>query len=111
MNNLLISEVFIDKTQNVRFGDDSPYETFTDDLGVLYRHLVKEHGRCTGKMYIEYTDGKPTIHAGWVFVKRCKYGDCDKTYLQETWVTVHEKKPKITVKRFLVDIDKVRKGN
>jgi hypothetical protein len=56
------------------------------DKGKLFRLLTKEHGRCTGKVYIDRKDGA-TIHIGWVFQKRAQYTDSRETYLQETWAT------------------------
>lgn len=84
------------------------YEAFTDDVGKLFRSCQKEHGRCTGKVYV---DRPPTEHprgsnyidwelsfypwtpeqVGWVFEKRVKFTDCDDTYLQEVWVAVEGK--------------------
>jgi len=32
---------------------------------------------------------------GWVFQKRVKFSDCNETFLQETWVTLHKSKPTV----------------
>lgn len=69
------------------YGETEWYEPFTDDIGMLYRSLLKEYGRCTGKVYQDGQDGKP-FQCGWVFLKRAQYQDCNETYLQETWITV-----------------------
>src|SRR6266446_5663501 len=74
-------------------GDSDVYETFTDNVGALYTSLVKEHGRCTGRMYVDEAvasaaggGGTRQRHVGWVFLRRKKYegrvrdGD-PKTYL------------------------------
>ncbi len=86
---LYAQETFINRTQNARVGESDVFETFTDDRGKLYRSMRQEYGRCTGKVHID-PDAR---EIGWVFVKRTKYEDCDETYLQETWVTVHTAKP------------------
>lgn len=99
MNNLYVNETWINASEHYRSGESEPYESFTDNLGELYRALVKEHGRCVGKMYVDRTDGTQ-IQTGWVFQKRRKYDDVNETYLAETWVTVYKSEPikEITVK-------------
>jgi hypothetical protein len=53
-------------------------------VGDIYRASVREHGRCTGKVYVG--DG---VHVGWVFVKRDEYEDAPReTFLHETWITL-----------------------
>jgi len=76
-------------------GDSGVYETWTDDTGKLYRSLQHEYGRCIGKMYIDRKDS--AIAIGWVFLKRMQYSDCKETYLQETWVSLHNGPPVKTV--------------
>ena len=71
-------------------GDSDLYEPYTDNIGDLFLSLQREYGRCVSKVYIG--DGDPI---GWVFQKRTKYTDCDKTYLAETWVTLHTDKPTV----------------
>ncbi len=59
-------------------------------IGEIYRASQKEHGRCTGKVYID-TQSRGTISVGWVFVKRQQYDDSQETFLMETWVTLLDK--------------------
>ncbi len=59
-------------------------------IGEIYRASQKEHGRCTGKVYID-TQSRGTISVGWVFVKRQKFDDSSETFLMETWVTLVDK--------------------
>jgi hypothetical protein len=92
---MLIQETFVNVTREAQIGESGLYEPFTDDLGKLYRVLVKEHGRCTGRVYIDTKEGTKAI--GWVFIKRRKYDDSNETYLAETWVTLHERQPDTTV--------------
>lgn len=95
MSNLHISETWVNATKGHGVGQSGIYETFTDDLGELYRRLRGEYGRCISRIYIdcrvypghELSDTKPI---GWVFQKRRQYEDCDETYLAETWVEVIE---------------------
>jgi len=99
MANLWCKADYVDVTRGLRYGEDAACETFTDDRGELYRHCVREFGRCTGKVYIDekQPDGayKPRA-VGWCFVKRVEYDDADRaqlrgkarTFLREVWVTV-----------------------
>ena len=73
----------------------APYETCFTDKGKLYKSLMREYGRCVGKVYID-KDGKQ-LSVGWVFQKRRKYDDCNKTFLQEVWATLHSAPPTRTV--------------
>lgn len=93
---LWVSESFINLDQNSRFGETEPYESSTDDPGELFRSCAKEYGRCTGKVYIDTKNGK-TLAIGWVFLGRDKYQDCNKSYLREVWVTLHDGPPMHTM--------------
>lgn len=101
---LLISETFIDRKQNARYGDSEPYEPIhSDSLPRLFRFLQREYGRCNGKVYIDVTDptdGKEQTKAiGWVFIKNVPYEDSPKeTYLREVWVTLHDAPPERFIK-------------
>ena len=87
-NNLWASTTAIDKTNNARCGGDpAPFETFTHDMGVLYRDCRKEYGRCVSHVYQDKTSGE-TLCIGWVFLKRFPYDDGKGSFLCETWVTV-----------------------
>jgi hypothetical protein len=64
-------------------------------IGEIFRACQKEHGACTGKVYIDTReDSDPegtyprTIAIGWVFVKREKYEDSNETFLHETWISL-----------------------
>ena len=75
-------------------GDSGFYEPYTDNIGDLFLSMQREYGRCTSKVYIDTDDGVKAI--GWTFQKKQKYTDCNKYYLQETWVTLHKEKPTVT---------------
>jgi hypothetical protein len=45
-----------------------------------------------------YIGEEKPIQIGWVFEKKVKYQDCNKFYLQETWVELHDSMPDKTVK-------------
>lgn len=77
-------------------GDSSVYETGMDSPADVYRYSMKQYGRCTGRLYIDGPSGNP-IHIGWRFLKRTKYQDSNETYLQETWVTLHDGQPTRTI--------------
>ncbi len=93
---MLIQENFINRTEGYRFGDSDKYEPFTDDLGRLYKFLMAEYGRCTSRVYVD-TKQNGTKAVGWVFIKRMKYEDCNKTYLREVWVTLFDSPDDVTV--------------
>jgi hypothetical protein len=89
----LIQESHVNATENYGIGEniqkiaDTIFEGKT--VGDIYRFCVREHGRCTGKVYVDTKTGPMAI--GWVFVKREKYEDVNETYLHETWVTLLER--------------------
>ncbi len=83
--------MLFNRTKGCRNGDSDVYKTFTDSYGELYRAMMREYGRCTGKVYIDTKTGARAI--GWVFMKRQTYDDCNETYILETWVTVHKAPP------------------
>lgn len=91
---LHVQESFVNATEGHRFGDSPVYETDMDTPGEIYRHAVREYGRCTGKVYIDAADGVKAV--GWVFVKRGRYEDTGDTYLREVWVTVHDAPETVT---------------
>lgn len=93
MIKMLIQEAWIDKTDNCLVGESGLYEPYTDNIKQLFKTLMKEYGRCVSKVYVD--KGNKTIAIGWVFEKRRKYDDSNDTYLQETWVTLHESEPEV----------------
>jgi hypothetical protein len=110
---LVLSESYVNANRETRYGDSGWQEPWTDDIGRLYRALVREFGRCSGHVYVDTTDGE-TIPVGWVFVKRVEYDDAgrygfrgDRTYLREVWVSVGEQDEEGDVWRYDV---KRRKG-
>jgi hypothetical protein len=72
-----------------------------DNLKGLYKFGIKEHGRCTGKVYVDNKDGEP-LHIGYIFEKRCKYADVKETYLQETWLTIEHYRKSVMIERLPV---------
>lgn len=100
---LMIQEQWINKSEGYRTGETEVYETFTNDKGELFRDLQKEYGRCTGKMYVDKTDGS-TLCVGWIFEKRQKYDDSPETFLLETWISVHKAEPTRTVQCHYLEV-------
>lgn len=90
MGNIIISESYVNVTEGYRFGDTDPYETYTDDIGELFKDLQRQYGRCVSKVY---TDRDGAIAIGWVFQKKMQYTDTGEDYIQETWIKIHEKMP------------------
>jgi len=93
---MFVEECWTNATKGYRCGDSGIYEPYTEDISKLFRDYQQTYGRCKGKVYVDGQDGKPCA-IGWVFEKREKYTDCDETYLQETWVMLHEDKPTKTI--------------
>ena len=89
---ILIKTDGVNETEGYRLGSSGIFETWCETPGELFREMQSEYGRCTGKVYIG--EGTPI---GWVFEKIQKYSDCDKSYLMQTWVTLHKSKPKKTI--------------
>ena len=84
---LVINETWVNKTENCSGGDSGYYETYTDDLGELFKSLQREYGRCVSKVYNDNCLDGTVWSNGWVFEKRRKYDDCNEYYLAETWIT------------------------
>ncbi len=97
MGNLWVQESWLEVRGEKRLGigDSDVYESGMETPGEIYKYAMKEYGRCTSKVYID-TKGKPK-HIGWVFLKRTRYQDSKDTYLQETWITVHDGPPIKTI--------------
>ena len=89
---MLVQESWVNATEGYRCGDSEVYEAWPDTPGELFRECQREHGRCTGKVYIDLPDGGAQP-IGWVFQKRSDYERGEGTYLAETWVTVHTAQP------------------
>ena len=97
MSNIFAQFEHVNADKGYRFGDDSVIETRFETKGELYKYCLSEYGRCVSKIYVDPDGAKPI---GWIFIKREKYTDCDETYLQETWVTVHIATPKKSIEYF-----------
>jgi hypothetical protein len=94
--NIFVQEEFVNATKGYRFGESDPQESRFTRKGDLYRFCVKEYGRCVSKVYIDTPAGVKAI--GWVFIKREQYTDCNDTYLQEAWITMHKAPPQRSIK-------------
>ena len=89
MSNLYVRETYINATEHYCLGESQVYETHTDNLGELFHDCQKQHGRCVSSMYCDLPNGK-SQRIGWIFVKRARYEDSPKYYLQEVWVSVYD---------------------
>jgi len=98
-----IKETYINKNEDCTFGDSEVYETFTDSVGELFKHLQQEFGRCVSSMYIDKKDGT-TKKIGWVFEKKNHYTNSDEKYMQETWIELHKSEPRKTIEYNLLEI-------
>lgn len=114
MSNLFIETVSVNLTKGHRINDPEFVETRFDTKAALYRSLIKEYGGHVRKMYTEL-GGNKTVQIGWIFTKRERYVDVslprsikrlskreldEYTFLCETWVSIHTKKPEIITKYF-----------
>ncbi len=86
---LQVREQFVDLTRGCRTGDSDWYETWTNNIGRLFKSLQKEHGRCRGRIYQDTPDGSADP-IGWVFEKVGRYSDTGEPFRRETWVTVRQ---------------------
>jgi hypothetical protein len=86
-----VNETRVDVNRHCQLGNSGIFRTPFAKVGDLYRDMQKEHGRCTGKMYVD-RGGKP-VWVGWVFQKRDKYTDSKKSFLLETWVNFYATNP------------------
>jgi len=100
---VLIKETWVNQTKGYQCGDSGLYEPFTDNIGKLFRALQKEFGKCVSSMYIgkNNTDSQKI---GWVFEKKMKYTDTKETYIQETWVELHEQKPDVKITNHYLEV-------
>ena len=87
-------EVDHENDRRIHFGDTGVVESAYEDIGKLFRELQREHGRCTGKVFID-TKAGDRQHIGWVFEKKDEYTDTHESFIHETWITVHEDKPTV----------------
>lgn len=97
MANIWVQEEYVTVEGDKRYGSgsDDPQESRFDNKGDLFRFCLREFGRCVSKVYV----GEKNPRAiGWVFEKRVKYTDSDKTYLQEAWITLHTAPPVRSIK-------------
>lgn len=101
---MLIKETWLNATENHIVGDSGEYETYTDNIGELFKFLQKEYGRCRSKIYIDKKDGS-TVQIGWVFQKKMKYTDTGESYIGETWIECLEKKSETTIQSFPMSIN------
>lgn len=97
-----IQESYVNATKHHGIGDTDVYDTGQTDRGELFRSLMKEYGRCISKVHVDTEEHVLTI--GWVFQKRVKYEDCNETYLQEVWVTLHTEPPTKTTKYHYMEV-------
>jgi hypothetical protein len=92
---MLVTEEYLNRTENYMIGDSGPYEPYTDNLKELFNTYQRQFGRCISKVYIDIQNQAKAI--GWVFQKLEKYEDTHEPYLMETWVTLHNNKPVKTI--------------
>lgn len=86
---LQVNESYINQTKGYCFGESGWINSWTDNIGELFKSCQKEYGRCTSKIYVDLPDGTADP-IGWVFEKTMVYEDArntDETYVREVWVS------------------------
>lgn len=101
---LYCEETWINQDKGWNCGSSGISETFTDNLGELYRCLQAEYGRCIGKVYIDTDEPHNPKAIGWVFLQRMKYEDVNETFLRETWCTIHTAPPTVTTEYHYAEV-------
>ena len=105
MNNISVRETYVNETEGHGIGASDWYETFTDDMGELFRAMRSEYGGCSSLMYrdrrarplftafgVVVTRPGATMIVGWVFGNRQRYEDATPPYTEsdyyrrEVWV-------------------------
>jgi len=84
---MFASMVYMDAGRNVGLGEDPPHETFTDDVGKMFRFGLQEFGRCMSRVFVDLKGGE-VRQVGWYFEKRVPYDDGRGTYRRGVWVTL-----------------------
>jgi hypothetical protein len=101
-NSLFVKETFINVTENCQYGESEVMETWTNDIGKLFKDCQKEYGRCVSSIYRDTKNG--TVKIGWVFEAKLKYTDVNQYYVRQTWVEVHTALPKKTIEYFYKEL-------
>lgn len=84
-----VHETYVNETQGYSFGDSDWYESWTDDIGKLFRSMQKEYGRCISKVFrdrpyrFDHPDGE--IQIGWAFMKTMTYEDARPPYKERDY--------------------------
>ena len=95
--NLLVKEVWVNRTENYIAGDSGIYESRFETPGEAFKGFRKLYGRPVSKQFVEYGNGE-SKQIGWVFQKKAKYEDTGETYIAETWVSLHSAPDEIKTK-------------
>lgn len=62
----------------------------TELRGALYRHSLKEYGRCKSKVFQDGRDGV-SHQIGWYFERREPFDDVPEHFLHGVWVTLAQR--------------------
>ena len=90
MTGILIQETCFNVSENYTLFESDVFESFTDSVDELFLELQNEFGLYVNKLF----EGDDDVNqVGWVFQKKGKCEDSGEKFVQETWVTLHEKLP------------------
>ncbi|AUO79159.1 hypothetical protein [Salinibacter phage M8CRM-1] len=80
----------VNKDNGATTGLDGPLtDPRAETPGDLFRLLQKKYGRCVSVARVDTPD-KEGKQIGWVFEKRETYSDAPDSFVQETWIFVHD---------------------
>lgn len=101
---MLIKETWVNESKGHILSDSGLYESYTDNIGELFKNCQRLYGRCISGMFIDSTDGK-NKKVGWVFEKLEKYQDANEYFKMHTWVEIHAKQPTKTEQNHYLELN------
>lgn len=96
MSTLHAEVEYVDASRDVRLGSDGIQATDCQTPGELFRRCRRTLGRCTGGVFVDRADGG-VQRIGWIFERRERYDDSERTFVRQAWVIVHTAHPTRTV--------------
>ena len=101
MANLFVKEIVSNKSKKCTIWESEVRNTHIQDKNELFRHMEEIYGRYVRPAVFVLADGRKQ-KIGWVFEKVERYcqGKRQGTFVKETQVTVHSKKPDVRIRYF-----------
>ena len=95
MGNLFVQETVINKTKNCMIWESGVRDTHVADKNSLFRSMELVYGKYVRPVILITEDGRRR-KIGWIFEKNERYG-VSGSFLKQTKVTLHRKKPDVKV--------------